>query len=88
MAAASRRRCYTDYYCLLTIALHSAFRRTLKKQPYYSIVTVVTVHSLPRPLVASSFFSFRVRLSWQSRDLHRGRSLVVPETNTTDLQKP
>ena len=46
-------RCYTDYYCLLTTALHSAFRRTLKKQPYYSTVTEVTMHSLLLPLVAT-----------------------------------
>ena len=31
---------------LLTTALHSAYRRMLKKQPHYSLVTVVTVQSL------------------------------------------
>ena len=42
MAAASRQRCYTDYYCLLTTALHSAFRRTLKKQPSTAFISLLT----------------------------------------------
>ena len=47
----------TKYYFLLTTALHSAFGPTLKKQPYYSIVTGVHSFPLPLSLLTKDIFS-------------------------------